>query len=57
MSRVKQVEKSPAVNAKTHGQLFYESSTQRGTAWEKLSKASQQAYTLMAERYDAVTKG
>jgi hypothetical protein len=37
---------------KSHGQLFYEAAGNWLTAWEKISKASQHAYTLMAQRYD-----
>jgi hypothetical protein len=42
----------PAPTVKSHGQVFYESSGNRLTAWEKLSKISQQAYTIIAARYD-----
>lgn len=45
----------PPQAGKSHGQLFYEATATRGTAWEKLSKVSQAAYAEFAASYDKLT--
>jgi hypothetical protein len=57
MDKTPNAKVTPPPVVKSHGQIYYECSGSRLTAWEKLSKVSQLAYASMAQRYDNIIEG